>query len=94
MSTGGLNWDAIIDAIAERVAEKIRAGKSSEDALIRPRLLNVAQAAQYLGRSRESVEHLIAAVKIPTVRIDRRVFVDLADLDRLIDDSKTGNDLT
>jgi excisionase family DNA binding protein len=90
MSSGGLNLDALIDAIAERVAERLRAGSSSESGTVRPRLLSVAQAAQYLGRSRESVEHLIAAGKIPTVRIDRRVFLDLIDLDRLIEDSKMG----
>jgi excisionase family DNA binding protein len=69
----GLTLDMVLDAIAERVAEKLLAGKSSENGTIRPRLLSVAQAAQYLGRSRESAEHLIAAGRIPTVRIDRRV---------------------
>jgi hypothetical protein len=33
---------------------------------------------------------LVASGKIPTVRSDRRVFLDRLDLDKWIDDNKTG----
>jgi hypothetical protein len=36
----------------------------------------------------EAMQHMICAGKIPTVRMDRRVFVDVRDLDRLIENSK------
>jgi excisionase family DNA binding protein len=90
MHGSGLSLDAIFDAIADRVAERLRGHTDNESRSIRPRLLNIEQAAQYLGRTRDSVEHLIAADRIPTVRIDRRVFVDVIDLDKLIEASKTG----
>jgi excisionase family DNA binding protein len=89
LAQNGLTLDALIDALAERIAARIRAnltGNQSEPA--RPRLLTVEQAGGYLGRSKEAVEHMIASGKIATVRIDRRVFVDVRDLDRLIEDSK------
>jgi excisionase family DNA binding protein len=93
MHGSGLSLEAIVDAIADRVAERLR-GHDYESGSIRPRLLSIEQAAQYLGRTRDSVEHLIAADKIPAVRIDRRVFVDVIDLDKLIEASKTGRALT
>jgi len=89
MQEKGLTLDALIDALADRVAARVRAeliGDHSE--AVRPRLLTVEQAGSYLGRSKEAVEHMIASAKIPTVRIDRRVFIDVRDLDRLIEDSK------
>ena len=89
-----LNLEAIFDAIADRVAERLRGNDANDTHTIRPRLLSIDQAAQYLGRTRDSVEHLIAADKIPAVRIDRRVFVDVIDLDKLIEASKTGRTLT
>ena len=89
MQENGLTLDALIDALAERVAAKVRADLGADGlSTVRPRLLTVEQAANYLGRSKEAVEHMIASAKIPTVRIDRRVFIDVRDLDRLIDESK------
>ena len=82
--------DSIIEAIAERVAEKLR-GSMSEgngDSVVRPRLLTVEQAANYLGRSKSSVQHLIADGVLPTVRHDRRVFLDVEDLSRWIEQAK------
>jgi excisionase family DNA binding protein len=54
------------------------------------RLLSVEEAADYLGRSPAAVRHMIQSGKLPAVRIDRRVAVDIRDLDRLIEASKTG----
>ena len=53
------------------------------------RLLNVDQAAAHIGRSRAGVRHLIAMGKIPVVRIDRRVSIDVRDLEQFIEDSKS-----
>jgi excisionase family DNA binding protein len=52
---------------------------------VKPRLLSVQEAAVYLGRSKASVQHLIAQRRIPVVRDGRRVFLDVHELDRLIE---------
>jgi excisionase family DNA binding protein len=50
--------------------------------------LNVEEAAVYLGRTKEAVQHLIAAGKLPVVKPDRRVFLDIRDLDQWIEQCK------
>ena len=55
---------------------------------MKPRLLTVDQAAVYIGRTKEAVQHMISGGKLPTVRPDRRVFVDVLDLDAWIEDNK------
>ena len=52
------------------------------------RLLTVEEAAAYLGRTKEAVQHLIAAAKLPVVKSDRRVFLDIRDLDIWIEQNK------
>jgi excisionase family DNA binding protein len=86
----GFQLDGLLDALAERVAEKVRASLARDGGAlaVRPRLLTVEQAAVYLGRTKEAVQHMIASGKIPTVRADRRVFVDRQDMDRWIEDCK------
>jgi excisionase family DNA binding protein len=82
-----LDLESILDALADRVAAKL--GNQMLGGTIKPRLLSVEQASVYLGRSKEAVEHMIAAGKLPVVRADRRVFLDVKDLDRFIDENKT-----
>ena len=84
------NLDVLIDALAERVAEKLRGdiGNGASTTAVKPRLLTVEQAATYLGRTKEAVQHMVASGKLPTVRSDRRVFVDVVDLDRWIENNK------
>ncbi len=84
------NFDVVIDALADRLAGKLRTGGSRGEGgpAIRPRLLTVEQAATYLGRTKASVQHLISDGAIPVVRHDRRVFLDVRDLDRWIDSAK------
>ena len=52
------------------------------------RLLDVPEAAEYMGRTPEAFRQMIHRGKIPVVRIDRRVQIDRIDLDKLIDGSK------
>jgi excisionase family DNA binding protein len=52
------------------------------------RLLNVPEAAEYIGRTEEAFRQMIHRGKIPVVRIDRRVQIDRTDLDRLIERNK------
>jgi excisionase family DNA binding protein len=87
----GLNLDQVLDALADKVADRLRDGGASAPAgSIRPRLLTVEQAAVYLSRSKASVQHLVASGKVPTVRSDRRVFIDAEDLDAWIREHKQG----
>ena len=80
------SFDRLLELLAERLAAKL----SQDPSRLYPRLLTIEQAAIYLGRTREAVQHLVSSGKVPTVRADRRVFLDRLDLDKWIDDNKTG----
>jgi excisionase family DNA binding protein len=82
--------DSIVEAIAERVMAKIRPELSGglPSPLVQPALLNVKDAAVYLGRSEQAVQHLIFQRELPVVRIGRRVHLDRRDLDAWIEKNK------
>jgi excisionase family DNA binding protein len=86
IETTDLSFDRLLEVLAEKLAAKL----SQEPSRLYPRLMTIDQAAVYLGRTREAVQHLVSSGKVPTVRADRRVFLDRSDLDRWIDDNKTG----
>ncbi len=77
--------DSFLETLAERIAQKLRV----EPRDLQPRLLTIDQAAVYVGRTREAMQHLANSARIPTVRADRRVFIDRRDLDRWIDLNKS-----
>jgi excisionase family DNA binding protein len=85
-----LDLEYLLDALAERVAERLKpsipGGTGSQSPT--PRLLTVDQAAAYLSRTKASVQHMISAGRLPTVRADRRVFLDVRDLDTWIEQNK------
>jgi hypothetical protein len=74
--------DAMIEAIAEAVAMKL-----SRMATMSQRLMDVEEAAKYLGMTPHALRHK-AAVEIPCVRIDTKLRFDRRDLDRYIDRAK------
>lgn len=78
----------LVDTIADRVAERVGRQLSRVAPTTAPRLLTIEAAATYLSRTPPAVRHLIAAGKLPQVRIDNRIFLDVRDLDRVIEDSK------
>ncbi len=55
---------------------------------IRKRLFTVREASVYIGRSVNALRELIWAGKLPIVRPDRRIFLDIQDLDKWIEQSK------
>ena len=55
---------------------------------VQPVLLDVKQAAVYLGRSEQSVQHLIFEKDLPVVRKGRRVHLHRSDLDAWIEKNK------
>jgi len=83
------NFDALLDVFSDLIAAKLGARLAGrEGGKIQKRLLSVEEAAAYLGRTKEAVQHMIAAGKLPTVKSDRRVFLDVRDLDQWIERSK------
>jgi excisionase family DNA binding protein len=80
------DWDFLVEKLADRIAGKVveRIGAST----VSRRLFTVDQAAGYLSRTPEAVSHMIHSGKLRAVRMDRRVYLDVKDLDRLIEDSK------
>lgn len=56
--------------------------------VVQPALLDVKQAAVYLGRSEQSIQHLIFQKDLPVVRHGRRVHLHRKDLDTWIEQNK------
>lgn len=81
-STGNLGFDALADAIAQRVAARLN---QSEER----RLLTVDEAAVYVGRTPKALRHMIATGSVPVIREGSRVHLDRADLDQWIEMRKT-----
>ena len=63
-------------------------GMSNPMPPLKKRLYSVSEAAQYLGRSVWSVRELIWNGTLPSVRVGRRVHLDIVDLNRWIDRNK------
>jgi excisionase family DNA binding protein len=53
-----------------------------------PRLLNVKQAAQYLGTTVSCMRTLVWNERIKSVRLGQRLLFDRQDLDKFVDDQK------
>jgi excisionase family DNA binding protein len=80
---------SLLDLLSESLADKVIAKLDGHPTAARnTRLLTLEQAASYLGRTKEALQHMVACGKLPTVRADRRVFIDVDDLDRWIVENK------
>ena len=84
-TTGNIGLDALADAIADRVFQRLTAATEQN----KNRLLDVPTAAEYIGRSQSALRHLIAKGTIPCVRRDGRVQLDRQDLDTWLELGKT-----
>ena len=69
-----------VEAIAQRVVALLL----EQGAVEEKRLMDVPQAAVYLGRSTRAIEALIQRGVIPTVKLDCRTQLDKRALDKLI----------
>ncbi len=79
----------LVKAVAVEVAALLRGEIATMTApQIQPALLTVKQAAVYLGRSEQSVQHLVFEKEIPVVRVGRRVHLHRRDLDAWIEKNK------
>jgi excisionase family DNA binding protein len=77
----------LVKAVAEEVATMLK-DQLARPHTIEPALLTVKQAAIYLGRSEQSVQHLIFQKDLPVVRVGRRVHLHRPDLDDWIEKNK------
>ena len=84
-TTGNEGLDALADAIAERVYQRLAATMERN----KGRLLDVPAAADYIGRTPSALRHLISRGAIPCVRRDGRVQLDRRDLDNWLELGKT-----
>ncbi|CAN5740817.1 hypothetical protein BH10ACI4_BH10ACI4_00200 [soil metagenome] len=88
-SSGDPAISGLAKALAGEVAMLLKAELSrlsSSD--VQPVLLDVKQTAIYLGRSEQSVQHLIFEKELPVVRKGRRVHLHRHDLDAWIEKNK------
>ena len=89
MHPQGSAFDGLARVLATEIAERLkpeiaRLAKPG----IQPALLTVKEAAIYLGRSEQSVQHLLFERQLPVVRVGRRVHLDRKDLDTFIEKNK------
>lgn len=53
------------------------------------RLYSIKEAGTYLGRSTWSVREMLWAGKLPYIKDGKRIFVDILDMERWIEQTKT-----
>jgi excisionase family DNA binding protein len=82
-SPGGIAifLEQLIERLADLVAARIGTGEGPAK-----RLMTIAEAAEYIGRSRRAVEAMIVRGTIPVTKLDGRCQVDRVALDKLISD--------
>jgi excisionase family DNA binding protein len=55
-----------------------------------PRLLNIKDAAEYLGAHPWAIRQMIRSRELPHIKIGRAHMIDRFDLDRYIEENKVG----
>ena len=84
--------EQFLSLIAERIADEVAnrlTGKLEQPHGVERVLLNVAEAAVYLGRSKSAVQNMIYDRELPVVRNGRRVHLARKDLDAWIEKHRT-----
>jgi excisionase family DNA binding protein len=81
------DFEEIVDRLATLIAVRVQSRNANPSGPV-ARLLNVKEAAAYIGRTEQAVHHLIHKRELIVVRQGRRVHLDRADLDRWIDANK------
>jgi len=74
---------ALATEIAARITPQLQRRNGATN-----RLLSVKEAAAYIGRTEQALQHLIHKREIVVVRKGRRVHLDRNDLDRWIEANK------
>jgi excisionase family DNA binding protein len=76
--------EKVLDIFSALIAAKVTANLRNLPSAPPVKLLNISQVAAMTGRSKSSIQHLIARDEIPAVRIGRRVQVRPEDLQEWI----------
>ena len=80
--------DHFVTALATELAARINPQIQRRNGKPETRLLTVKEAATYVGRTEQALQHLIHKREIIVVRKGRRVHLDRTDLDRWIEANK------
>jgi hypothetical protein len=78
--------EPLVRAIVQQVIRELQ--ESSVDPGPAPRLLSVEGAARYLSRTPSAIRSMISGKKLKVVRLDGRVYLDVQELDRMIEATK------
>lgn len=81
-----LSLERVLDLLAEKLASKL----SLHSGVMSPRLITIEQAALYLGRTSESMRHMVSSGEMSAVLMGRLILLDRQDLDDWIKDNKIG----
>ena len=77
--------DDLLDTLADRVADKVTVRLLDSGKSNRKRLFSVAEAGEYLGRSKHAIYQMKAEGKLPAIQDGARILFDKADLDHWIE---------
>ena len=80
--------EQFVAALATAIAARINPQIQRHNGAAVNRLLSVKEAATYIGRTEQALQHLIHQREIVVVRKGRRVHLDRSDLDRWIEANK------
>ncbi len=74
--------------MSEGLASKKLQNSKANNKTVAPRLFSLKRAAEYLGISYWTIRDYIFRGELPSVRLGRRVLVDVRDLDALVEKYK------
>jgi len=69
-----------LELIADILADKLEARRHC----IVPRLMDISEAAKYLGRTVSGVQHMVKRGTLPVTRMDGKIQIDRQIVDQLI----------
>jgi excisionase family DNA binding protein len=72
--------DAIAVAVVDKIMERMPAAQFGGK-----RLMNIKEAAAYIGRTEDAVYQLIHRRRLPAIKEGRRVHIDRDDLEQFIE---------
>lgn len=76
----------LVRSIVQQVITELRQAPLDEQP--EPRLLSVEGAARYLSRTPSAIRNMITMKKLRPVRLDGRVYLDVQELDQMIEQAK------
>ena len=78
--------EPLVRAIIQQVMREMRENPVEPDP--DPRLLSVEGAGRYLSRTPSAIRNMITMKKLKPVRLDGRVYLDVQELNRVIEAAK------